>query len=303
MKENRIDTDPALEAYVRDIILGRIYHVRELIGNQEDVHTLIHETRKTMKGIRAVLKMIRDEIGYSSYFRENRIYRDLGKSLSGARDSYVLGQVFASLCDRYPAMIHQTDQETVMKCLTGRMDRELARFTNEKGGFDHIRKELDRGSGRVPQYCRLRNGFESVSRGIRRIYGRGRRYLSKVSRDFHMAEFHEYRKNTKYLLHQVEILQPLYPRVLKSYAKSIEKHAERMGITRDYHRLEVYLADEAGDSIGDGVKLLLLEKIRSHRENMLEKILSNASLIYAESPDAFIKRMGIYWDAGDGLHV
>ena len=57
---------------------------------QEEVHISIHETRKSMKRIRAVLRMIRDEIGYSSYYRENTFYRDLSRKLSEIRNFEVL---------------------------------------------------------------------------------------------------------------------------------------------------------------------------------------------------------------------
>jgi len=289
-----------LEESMRNIILSRISYAQDQINSHEDVHTLIHEIRKTVKRIRAVLKLIRDEIGYSNYYRENSFYRDLGRSLSGVRDSYVLGEVFSSLHERFPDAMKEKDYEAITGTLTRKVERELSDFTEKKGGFDSIHRELDCASGRVEQYCRLRNDFISVEKGIKRIYRRGSRYLSRVRKEFDTAEFHEYRKNTKYLLHQVEIIQPIYPRVLKSYAKSIDKHAELLGETRDYDRLEAYLHDQAGNVIRNAVKSSILGKIENHRGVLLQKIFSKSSLIYAENPKKFVKRLGNYWEAGYG---
>jgi CHAD domain-containing protein len=298
-----IDMDRALEESMRDIILGRISYILEQIGTQDDVHILVHEVRKTIKRIRAVLKMVRDEIGYSNYFRENSFYRDMGRSLSPVRDSYVLGALCTALHRRYPDVIGTDDHQAVMECLTRKMEQELQDFNTRKGGFEAIKRDLDSASGRVAEYCRLRDGFVSVEKGIRRIYGRARRQLSRVRKQFHTAEFHEYRKNTKYLLHQVEILQPVYPRVLKAYARSIEKHAELLGETRDYDRLEAYLRTGAENEIRDRVRSVLLKKTDLHRKEMLQKVLARAPLIFAETPGAFIKRLGKYWVAGYNWHT
>ncbi|MCK4751050.1 MAG: CHAD domain-containing protein, partial [Bacteroidales bacterium] len=48
-------------------------------GEQEDMHKSIHEIRKSIKRIRAVLRLIREEIGYSTYYRENVFYRDISR--------------------------------------------------------------------------------------------------------------------------------------------------------------------------------------------------------------------------------
>ena len=301
MKGNRVRTDPPLEQYFRGILLERIGQVQELIRKQEDKDEMVHEVRRTVKRIRAVLKLIRDEIGYSSYYRENLYFRDLGRVFSGARDSRVLGQVFRSLCDRHPGQVPAGEQQAVLESLDRKHEKELSRILREKGGFDQITGELDLALGRTEQYCRMRNEFGSPGKGIRRIYGRARRGLHHLKREFQMAAFHEYRKNTKYLLHQVEVLSPLYPRVLKSYARSIDRHAETLGVARDYDRLGIFIGKETGDLIGNDTRSGLLEQLGLLRKELLEKIFSDAMRIYAEKPGAFVRRLQAYWDAGDGL--
>lgn len=288
---------------MRNIILDRIAYVRDQIDSQEDVHTLVHEIRKTIKRIRAVLKLIRDEIGYGDYYRENRFYSDLGRSLSGARDSYVLSQVFASLHEQDLRAIRKKDYEAVMEQLATRIDRELAEFTRSKGGFDPIRAALGQASERVDQYCRLRHDFGAIRKGIRRIYKRGREHLSKVREQYDVAVFHEYRKNTKYFLHQVEIIRPIYPRVLKSYAKSIDRHAELLGEIRDCDRMETYLRTEAGKVVGDRVISAVQKKTEARKKELLEDAFSKSTLIYAESPGELVRRLESYWDAVQDIHT
>ena len=49
--------------------------------SHEDVHKAIHETRRTIKRIRAILRLIRDETGYNIYYRENRFYRNISRKM------------------------------------------------------------------------------------------------------------------------------------------------------------------------------------------------------------------------------
>ena len=62
------------------------FHHAENIKNNTDKR--IHEIRKSFKRCRAVLRLIRDEIGYNNYLETNILFRDLGRSLSSYRDSY-----------------------------------------------------------------------------------------------------------------------------------------------------------------------------------------------------------------------
>jgi CHAD domain-containing protein len=297
--------DLTLEESIREIIHGRISSIREQISNreEEDLHVLVHEIRKSMKRIRAVLKLIRDEIGFSDYHRENLFYRDLGRRLSGARDSHVLGEVLSSLREKYPGAFKKNEYERLTRYLEQKTDMEITRFSRQHGGFGQLEKELARASIRTEDYCRLRNDFISLKNGIKRIYQRGRRHLSGLQKQYDMAEFHEYRKNNKYLLHQMEILTPIYPRVLKSYVKSIDRHAELLGESRDLDRLELFLQNEAGSLTRKALRSSMLETIGDERGMLLEKAFSESFLIYAESPGALVKRLESYWKAHDQSHT
>ena len=50
----------------------------------------VHETRKALKRLRALLRLIRPAIGDDAFRHENAQLRDIGLSLSGARDRHVL---------------------------------------------------------------------------------------------------------------------------------------------------------------------------------------------------------------------
>ncbi|MCK5136933.1 MAG: CHAD domain-containing protein [Bacteroidales bacterium] len=291
-----INTKLTLEESLKGVIIRQISFMEDQIRNQADVHKAIHESRKSIKRIRAVLQLIRDEIGYSHYYRENRFYRDLSRRMTHVRDSYVLFETVGLIEHNHPELLPADDFLYLKDRLTLRIEEDLSRFIHSSGGFEEILGDINLARERIDHFCQLRNGTISIRKGIRRIYRRGRRYLSSVQKQFNMDEFHEYRKNTKYLLYHMELFQPIFPKLIKAYANTIDRHAEILGIIRDYDRLELYLQDATREEISPTTRKKLLEKIRDHRQELMGKIFLKSDLIYAEKPKEFVKRINTYWN-------
>lgn len=87
-----------------------------------------HDVRKRCKTVRALLRLIRDEVGKDVYRRENRALRDAARALSPVRDAAVLIQVHddvvragamhlsgfrLELVERHQDLCHQASRETL----------------------------------------------------------------------------------------------------------------------------------------------------------------------------------------------
>ena len=240
--------------------------------------------------------MIRDEIGYSHYIRENLFYRDLARRMAPVRDSFVLCQTVKSLETNHPDLISTNEFSFLKDRLSIRIEQDLASFIESSGGFKQVLADITQAGERINQYCQLRNGYISIKKGIKRVYRRGSTHFPRIGPQFDMDLFHEYRKISKYLQFQMEIIQPVYPKLLKAYAGTIDKHTELMGDIRDYDRLDFYIQNALPKEIPSSTRKKLLGKIRSQREDMLLKILSKSQMIYAEKPKEFIKRIKVYWN-------
>src|SRR5919108_247446 len=77
---------------LRRIARGRIDHaLDELRGKtKSSPEEAVHEARKNMKKLRALLRLTRNELGDEVYRRENECFRDAGRRLSGVRDADVM---------------------------------------------------------------------------------------------------------------------------------------------------------------------------------------------------------------------
>ena len=294
MKDFQLILESPLEESIKKLIYDQISRARDQIENQTDIHLAIHESRRTLKRIRAVLRLVRDEIGYSNYYRENILMRDLGRRLSGARDHQVLLRTFSSLEEVYPASFSGSEISRIKQSVEEQMDLEINHFMRDLGGFEQFKEDLDEASSRVDQYCTIRNDFLAIENGLRRNYKQGRRLLKKIGREDHEI-FHEFRKRSKYFLHHIQILRPLFPRLMKAYAKSIQKYSELLGEARDYYRLEMFLEESGSQPIPADSRKGMTDKIRQVRNELMEKIFLDSSHIYAEKPGALVDRMRRYY--------
>jgi CHAD domain-containing protein len=301
MKDFQLILKSPLEDGIKKLIYDQISLARYQIENQTDIHLAIHESRRTLKRIRAVLRLTRDEIGNSNYHRENILMRDLGRRLSGARDHQVLLRTFSSLEEQYPTSFSGSEISRIKQLVKDQTDFEINHFKHDLGGFEQFKEDLVEASGRVDQYCTIRNDFLAIENGLRRNYKQGRNLLKQIGREDHEI-FHEFRKRSKYFLHHIQILRPLFPRLMKAYAKSIQKYSELLGETRDYYRLEMFLEEPGSQPIPADSRKKMTGKIRQVRNELLEKIFLDSSHIYAEKPGALVNRMRRYYHKGTSIN-
>lgn len=71
----------------------------------------VHSARKRMKRLRAMLRLVRDDVGYRTYREENVALRDTARSMSSVRDGWVLVETLRRLRGTYTDLL---DEETFM---------------------------------------------------------------------------------------------------------------------------------------------------------------------------------------------
>src|ERR1700757_2487593 len=84
---------------VRRIARKEIKTIVEHLEGQrgEDEGRAVHEARKDLKKMRALLRLVRDQLGEEVYQRETRDFREVGRALSPRRDAQVLAKTLEKL--------------------------------------------------------------------------------------------------------------------------------------------------------------------------------------------------------------
>src|ERR1700733_35054 len=84
--------------------LGQVDLMLELLAREDpaDAATTVHEVRKALKRLRALLRLLEHQLGGHELARESQALRNTAQRLSGARDAEVMLATLTTLTARHP---------------------------------------------------------------------------------------------------------------------------------------------------------------------------------------------------------
>ncbi len=158
----------------------------------------VHTARKATKRIRAALRLLRGSLGPGKYHRENRGVRDAARPLTAIRDSFMLQRTLRSMTSAPPSL---------ERGLKSEYQRERRGFKRQglRAAVTHLkaaRRNLSELSPVVPEAA-------SAVEGLGNTYRAGRKALVKAKSNDDRA-LHEWRKQAKYLLNELELLRAVF---------------------------------------------------------------------------------------------
>jgi hypothetical protein len=154
---------------VRRIVRGQLDMSIERLTDDtdEDLGTAVHETRKSLKRLRATVRLARDELGDEAYRRENVALRDAGARLGGARDSQVLLETLGALTDRCRDEAPPERFARFERTLVDEHGAAQRRLREDAAGAEVV-GELRRARARVGDWRLERDGLDALAPGFRR---------------------------------------------------------------------------------------------------------------------------------------
>ena len=86
---------------VRRVALEQIDIAEEKLASKDDVASAIHDARRCLKRLRALIRLVRPALGEAVYRRESERVASTGQLLAGARDVHVMRLTAAKLESRF----------------------------------------------------------------------------------------------------------------------------------------------------------------------------------------------------------
>jgi CHAD domain-containing protein len=278
-----------------------------------DVDIAVHEARKSMKRLRAVLRLIRDELGDERYRRENELLRNTARLIGPVRDSTVLTETVSTIRSRFAPHLRRSAFETLETSLMRRHLEARAALMEDPVALRHVVYALRSARARYRVWpaetdpretWRARpaaHSFHTMRGGLLRTYRRGRREMRIAEREPTAHNFHWWRKRVKYLRHQMELLRPMFPEVLDGYIVALDQLGDLLGEEHDLAELVALVAEEP-ELCADAAEVTLITALAQHRRSELQaEALVIGSKVYAESPKAFANRLEAYWSTSFAL--
>lgn len=268
-------------------------------GGRADLDAGIHGARKSMKRLRGLVRLVRDEVGYRPYREENVVLRDTARAIGGIRDARVMVDTLRGLRARHADILDERALASTEQFLVRRHRRQRDSITRAvlSGAIVNLGSARSR-FARYPIEEAIRDDFSAIAGGLGRVYRRGRRAFGRAGDSLAVEDLHEWRKRVKYLRYQIEALTPVQPRLLGALAAELHQLGELLGDDHDLAVLAETVIDHP-EAVVDRRELWLLAALSQERRHQLQRrALSVGGALYGEPAGAFVDRMGAYWEAG-----
>lgn len=293
----RLQTDEPLPVGIKRIALEQAERAIWQLTQREQKDKAVHDARKCCKKTRAVLRLVRDEIGQDVYRRENVLFRDAARNLSDLRSSAVMAETLDALCKRFTDDLTPNAFTAVKAGLMDKHHRALQDAVESGNLLTDVAGDLRRGRNRLLHLPLETEDFSVLRQGLRRVYRRGRRAMNVSKADPTTENLHEWRKRVKYLRYQMRILNPLEPVIVRELAEDLDTLSDLLGLDHDLAELSAIV--QTTPSLLSSKKELrtLLSRIDLYRLELQADAFELGGRIYKESPRAFVDRLEGYWEA------
>lgn len=268
----------------------------QLLGQTDDSpEEAVHDARKRLKKLRALLRLVRDEIGSEIYHQENTCFRDAGRLLSNVRDAQVTIETLDTLTEHFAPIISADGFKDVRQALEARSQSIRERVLEEKNTQEDAIRMIKAARERVNDWSITSNKWSTLHPSIQRVYKRGNKGLILALNQPSVENFHNWRKRVKYLWYHLRLLKLVWSNLMTEMASETKQLADYLGDDHDLAMLLQLLKQEP-KLAGDRTQLdALIGLIDRRRLQLQQSAYSLGQRIYAEKPGVFVERIGVYW--------
>ena len=269
-------------AGLRRIARGQIDAALRALEEPGDPHQAVHEARKALKRIRALLRLAASEWSSSQRKAEAAPFGDAARLLAPLRDAQVRLQTFDTLV-REAELTPEEFAGTRAKLAAAaqRLARGAPRRKRQAAAL------LRAARTRIGRWQLGGLDKKSLLKEIRRSYRKGRKALAAYHQTPGAEALHAWRKCIKTLFYHLRIVRDLLPSKAAKITAELEAMSEQAGNVNDLAVLRETLA-----TAKTGVQsALFLGEIESLLPATTRALLKRGDAFYEESPSAFARRL------------
>lgn len=270
--------------------------LKQLSHPDADQEAAVHNARKSLKKLRALLRLVQNKIGREQYQQENACFRDAGRFLSEMRDAQVrletLDKLTAhftdELADDYPfAGLRQTLMSSPVMVQSQPL--------REQDAVINAVALVKAAEQRVRDWRLAHSDWSMLRSGLKQVYRQGAQRFDKAFENPSVERLHDWRKRAKDLWYFLRLLKPIWPGVMAALDQELKLLGDYLGDDHDLAILRQTFTDqpEASDNRRELELLVtLIDRRRSELQLASQRL---GQRLYAEKPSAFVKRLETYW--------
>jgi CHAD domain-containing protein len=280
---------------LRDIARHILTEGRTAVEDRKRVEAVaVHDFRAAMKSWRAFLRLVEPNLGPGERGWRTEA-RDLARLLAGARDAQAALDAVADSEQHTPShRLSSQSWDTIRGKLEDiRSSAETTSLTNSLR--TRISAALDRAEARIERWPLDAFSFSDVAEGLRADYRRARHLIPDDWRAASAHDLHELRQRVVVHRYQMELVEPLWPRLGRSWVREAQKLRNRLGKYQDLAVLSRYAEPHQP-----------LARWRSRLQSVISQRQAQhvaasrriAGRLFAEKPKSFRRRLEAMWENG-----
>jgi CHAD domain-containing protein len=263
----------------------------------------VHEARKALKRLRALLRLLRRELGERAFARENTTLREIGRRLSEARDAAVMLATLDSLIARHPRRLGRRRGVRELRLrLAAEHERQRRQMLADDATRAELLGELRAFRWRVVSWSLPDgHGLELISDDLARLYGQGRKRYRRAARGRgeRTLTMHQWRKRVKDLRYAIEILdRPGSEQRLRKLSRRADELGELLGEDHDLavfaQRLRAGNKPRRNDRswrCGRRTRKLLNKAVAERRRALRKRALREGRRLFGPKPKQLVRRV------------
>lgn len=283
-------------AALRDIAAGAVAEAQAILNDPErDATTKVHDIRRALKRWRALLRMLAPhlgEIGEALRFQA----RDLARRLTVARDAQSAIDAFQDATEAtlgLPIALPARSLVTIQSRLDGLKAENERSIWNED-----IQKTLSdyltSAGWQVSQWNMDALTFSDLADMLTTTYRRARRSMPHDWAEAEGEDLHELRRRVVEHRYQMELIEPIWPRLARIWVDEAQRLRTRLGKCQD---LEMLTAKSGPHQPLAHWRSKLAPVIAHRQAEHVQASRRLATRLFAESPKGFRRRLEALWDA------
>lgn len=280
------------------IALEQIDIAETRLASREDVAAAIHDARRCLKRLRALLRLLRPALADTIYRRESNRIAGIGRLLANARDQHVMQQTLAKM---------ESSSDIFPRSVSLKLAKRMANGSGTKsarGGAQERKQALEGLDQARKFFARLERRqveFEHIAEGVERSYRRARRTFRDAYATPTDEAFHEWRKAVQQHWRHMQLISRAWPNVLGGRAGEAKELSRLLGDDHDIHVLLAFAADR-GAAVLDADELAALTATgRAMQDDLRALAKPRGTRLFAEPAGELRESMELYWAAARDL--
>ena len=282
---------------VREIGTEQIDRVLARFSAKNGRGTAVHEARKAMKRLRALLHLIKPAMPKGTFAANEARVKMIARSLSGARDAQAMLETVRKL----EALEGAANVAPVSASLRAHLETKCAEAERGLGGSGaaQLRKLLKEARASFAELSLDQDEFDVVAATLEADYRKARRTFRRAYRVGDDEAFHEWRKYVQRHWRQLLLVAPSWPKAIRPHVALARNLSDTLGEDHDLSVLAAIVNAQA-DELGTSDAIAAYVSFCHTRQVELRRTAQDlGGRLLAEKPGSLARRISAYWATAD----